>query len=542
MKKSIAWVLVLVLVSGLLTGCGKKEGNTDQAAPEETENQQEATATRDFFPLAEKKELSIWYYFDNDYVTDPNDLYAIQWLEEQTNVHITFQTVTPQEASEKFGLMLASGDYPDILRACNGYYPGGLQKAVREGVAVDLTDLIPKYMPNYQRIRTSDPILERDTKTDDGKLVSIWSVASNRTTPQGEMMWMGIAVRRDWLEELNLPIPVTIADWDTTLRAFKEQYQCEAPLMIPPNGLYSTGSFLTAFGVFPAWYQVDGKVLYGPMQDGYKEYLELMAGWYADGLIDPNFVTNNATVVPPAEYMGTGRAGASENIWNFAADTYKTYGYTQEEDFYLQAVTNPVMNEGDMPENSFITASSLAKEAHVITTNCEDVELALRWMDMWYEEDVMMTTSYGKEGETYVINEDGSVSFTDLIMKDPEYTPQDALKVKWTPGTSNMGLFNWGYFEPLYSNSESFQAEYIWAENSMEKALSNSISMTDEESAEYNSMYTDIKTLVDETTVKYIMGTESLDTFETFREGLRTYGVEHCAELWQAAYERYLAR
>ncbi len=76
----------------------------------------------------------------------------------------------------------------------------------------------------------------------------------------------------------------------------------------------------------------------------------------------------------------------------------------------------------------------------------------------------------------------------------------------------------------------------------MEKALSNSISMTDEESAEYNSMYTDIKTLVDETTVKYIMGTESLDTFETFREGLRTYGVEHCAELWQAAYERYLAR
>jgi len=547
MKKILALVLVLTMAVGMLAGCGTKnetgsDNKTEQTGGEVSGTTEEVVATKDYFPLAEKEELSIWYYFDNNFVTDPNELWAIQWLEEQTNVHVNFQVVTPQEAQEKFGLMLASGDYPDILRGCNGYYPGGMEKAVDEGVAVELTDLIPKYMPNYQAIRTSDAALEKDTKTDEGKLVAIWSVASNLTQPQGEPMWSGLSLRGDWLDELGMEVPTTIAEWDTVLRAFKENYGCEAPLMLAKDGTYTTGAFVTAYGIYPEWYQKDGQIQYGPMQDEYKEYLELMAGWYADGLIDPNFITNDGDILAPGEYMGTGRGGAGGNIWNFAADTYKQYGFTQEEDYYLASVPNPSMNKGELAGNAFVTAKGVAKEAHLITTNCENVELALRWMDMFYEEDVMVATCYGKEGETYVVNEDGSYSYTDVILNNPEYTGMDALKAEWVPGTSNMGLFNWAYYKPLYAGSEAYQAVFEWDKCTLDGALSNSISMTDAESANYATAYTDIKTYVDEMTVKFIMGSEPLDKFEEFRSALEGMGVDDCAKLWQSAYDRYVAR
>ena len=557
MKKVVALLLVMVMAVGLLAGCGNKEkGSSQNDQKQENQNQggkednssNEAdtpsgeVATRDYFPVPEKEELSIWYWFSNSYITDPNELYAFQWLEEQTNVHINFQVVNAAEANEKFGLMLAAGSYPDIIRACNGYYPGGLEKSVTDGVAIELTDLIPEHMPNYERIRHSSELLEKNTKTDDGKLVGIWSIASNNLEPQGEMMWTGLVVRRDWLDELNMEAPITIADWDTVLYAFKENYNCEAPLMLAKDGVNTTGAFLTAYGVYPEWYQVDGKILYGPMQDGYKEYLELMARWYADGIIDPNFVTNDGDIASPNEYMGTGRAGAGGTIWNYAADAYKTQGFTDDEDFYLEAVPSPVLNEGEHAGNAFVSASSVTKEAHVITSSCKNVELALRWMDMWYEDDVTLVCSYGKEGESYVVNADGTYSFTEEVMKTPDYSPMDALKVKWTPTNSDMGLFNWAYYEPLYSDSESFQAEYVWNQDDMKDSISTSVSMTEAENNEYSTLYTDIKTLVDEMTVKFIMGSEPLDNFDSFRDGLKTYGVERCAELWQAAYDRYLAR
>ena len=33
----------------------------------------------------------------------------------------------------------------------------------------------------------------------------------------------GLVLRADWLKELNLPVPETIEQWETTLRAFKEK-------------------------------------------------------------------------------------------------------------------------------------------------------------------------------------------------------------------------------------------------------------------------------------------------------------------------------
>ena len=43
---------------------------------------------------------------------------------------------------------------------------------------------------------------------------------------------MGMAMRKDWLDELGLDVPVTYDDWHNVLTAFKEQKGATAPLWI----------------------------------------------------------------------------------------------------------------------------------------------------------------------------------------------------------------------------------------------------------------------------------------------------------------------
>ncbi len=43
------------------------------------------------------------------------------------------------------------------------------------------------------------------------------------------------------------------------------------------------------------FFQMDGKVFYGPARQGWKDYLTLMNRWYQKGLIDVDYMTGNST-------------------------------------------------------------------------------------------------------------------------------------------------------------------------------------------------------------------------------------------------------
>ena len=115
------------------------------------------------------------------------------------------------------------------------------------------------------------------------------------------MVFQGPIVRKDFLDKVGLPVPVTIDDWYTTLKAFKEK---------DPNGngkaddipltlfLYTTGqfdifkgasAFIGAWNTTYNFYQENGTVKYGPLDSQFKDFLATMAKWYKEGLIDPDF-------------------------------------------------------------------------------------------------------------------------------------------------------------------------------------------------------------------------------------------------------------
>ena len=83
-------------------------------------------------------------------------------------------------------------------------------------------------------------------------------------------------------------MPETIDDWTEVLTAFKEQKGATAPL----TGVGLPQSFVGAFDVGYNWYIEGGQVQYGPLQSGYKEYLQTLNQWYESGLMDRDMASN----------------------------------------------------------------------------------------------------------------------------------------------------------------------------------------------------------------------------------------------------------
>ena len=555
-KKIVAMLLCVVMVLSTMSACAKsgtekasESKDTATATPaasgDATTTDASPAADTWTWPLKEKKELNIWIVWENQYVEKPEDLIAIQQIEKNTNVHINWTAVASAEAKEKFSLMIASGEYPDIIRGAETYYSGGLTKMKDDGISLDLTDLVDKNMPNYSALRKSNSKLLKDTMTDDGKIVSIYTLASNQGEIMGERVWGGPSFRKDWLDEVGLAVPTTMDEWYAALTAVKAKHpDCEAPLMAGKNATNMYGAFTSAYGVLPEFYNDNGKVKYGPAEAGYKQWVQTFADWYKEGLIDPNFVSNDATVFNKGDFIGSGKAAASPMIWGYTADVLKSMGYTTDEKYWLSAAPYPVLKTGDTPEGAFAT-SELVKETTVITSSCKDVELAMRYLDYNYTKECMMLNSLGIEGESYVKNSDGTYSLSDSLkakVTDGTYPTAATALSTYTLGTSSFGLYNWGMFDAMYEGNKATEAYDVWNTTKYDLMLPPCMTMTEEESQEYASLYTSIQTLVQENTVKFIMGTESMDQYDSFVEQLHTFGIDRCIELKQAALDRYNAR
>ena len=52
----------------------------------------------------------------------------------------------------------------------------------------------------------------------------------------------------------------------------------------------------------------------------------------------------------------------------------------------------------------------------------------------------------------------------------------------------------------------------------------------------------EINTYTDQMILKFFIGDESLDAFDSYREQLQKMNIERAIEIQQAAYDRYLAR
>ena len=585
MKKTFALLLAIAMLWGLLSGCGSgstpevpvSETNTvassapiskdavsaiEKEMPATTESTVESLAedTNDYepqinFPGSDTAQL----HYSNTYTLPISeegatitwmrnqlnlmgplgelgldtlqDLDAIKELQKRTGITIEYTELDFWTAQEKMNIALASGDYPALISDLS--YTGGNLGALEDGIIVDLTDKLPDLSPNYQYLIDSNPEIAPIFRND-GKVLCYQSPYENFVENQG------LVIRQDWLDEQGLALPTTYDQMFETLKTFRDAYSTSTAIYFNSdcniNGLtvgydvavFSAGGTATSL----PYYAVDGVVHCSLIEDGYRDFLKEMNKWYNEGLFNKNF--GSIAYDPMGGELAELQANGTVGVWCTSGEGIGNI--TQD----VSCVPNLVQNEGDMDHQ---TSTSLVTDSTntYVTSCCEDVETAMKFLDYLYSEDGILFYNYGFEGIDYTLDENNTPRFTDAVINNEygvDVTNMLRIRRPYTLCSSLMILYATAEFNTDLKN----EAWEVWSSN-IDGAyyIPSNVSMNAEETQTSSYYVADIVTYASQMIPQFIAGDVSLDEWDAFVAKLKEMNIETCIEAEQSAYDRCMA-
>jgi putative aldouronate transport system substrate-binding protein len=283
-------------------------------------------------------------------------------------------------------------------------------------------------------------------------------------------------------------------------------------------------------------FYMDGKtVKFGPIQPAYKEYLAEMRKWYAEGLLDPDFVSQDQKGFE-AKVVGN-RAASYAGLVN--GHMGKFMGLKNSDpDFSLVGLPFPVgpagKSYGDRNWNS--TGQGIA-----VSEKCANKAAAMKWGDYMYTQDGIMLSNFGLEGLTYKMA-NGRPVYTDLIMKNPDKLPVINALSKYLLVSSNGVLVQIeDSFRAMHDKRQQEASEGYM--NSTDSALVMPPTQPAPKQAEVLAgKMNDVYTYVDEMLNKFVMGAAPLEDFDKYVATIRKMGIDEAAAIWQDAVDKYSKR
>lgn len=569
MKKTLAILLTLAMLLCVLSACGNSAETPTEAPATEAPAAPDAPPAEEppaeeppadepagepqsaiAFPLEESETLTFWHDYDPrmmsyvdsaDYADVPINIMA----EEATNVVIEHQLTSMDSESEQFNMMVASSSYPDMIKKATNLYTKGAIAALDDDVIIDLVPYLDDYAPNFLAALDLVDGYIKDASTDDGRIPTFISVFAAGQDPS-----QGLWVRTDLLEKAGLEIPRTYDELTNVMKVL-QQNGVEEPLYINPTGVLPNDLLAAGYGVavdmnFGAgaaatepFYQVDGKVKFGALEDGWIDYVGMVHGWYADGLISSDFISNTGNAMSPdfQSVVTTGKTAI------FVAPTMiiemlAQFGKDANPDFTIQAIPDITKTPGEKTHFGLYNVTA-ATEGVSISSSCENAELAAAWCNYWYTEKGQLLAKWGEEGLTYEIV-DGEPQWTEFITHNPDGIDKMTMTSLYT---MNVGSISYIATDTFGMADWAVDALSTWAEyNDDAWDIPATASFTSEESETYGSIMGEVSTYYNQMILKFITGAEDLSGYEAFKQQLIDMGIETCIEMKQASLDRYLAR
>jgi putative aldouronate transport system substrate-binding protein len=531
--KATKWsgiLLATALVVTSLSACSS--GNTNEGGSKATNkpsNSTQAPKGTDAPPALTN--LTYFAKLSNEAAATMSNLSehkGMQELERRTGVKVKYEHAPAGEGQDMqaLNLMIASGKYTDIIDFNWLTIPGGPEKALKDGVIIPLNDLIEEHAPNLKKILDENPDVKKQITTDGGVIYAFPDLSIDPRT----LTFVGPVIRQDWLDKLNLSMPTTIDEWTTVLKAFKEQdpngngKPDEIPFH-PDNGwwLKETSFLLGAWGVGYNWYLEDGKVKYGALEPGFKEYINLLRGWYKDGLMDKEFATTDLQLFD-AKMTGE-QMGSSVVLAGGGVGKYNQLMAEKNSSYKLIGTPLPVLNKGDTPQFGQRDHVFKGMSTAITSSNKNPIE-TVKYLDYRYSEEGGLLLTFGIEGESYNMV-DGYPTYSELITNNPDGLPMSHALAQYMVQFPKLGdvRFNEQY---SWKTQELKDSVANWSAPTNEKKLPP-ITPSPEESQKLAS-------------IKFIMGAESMDNYDKFINQLKQMKIEEAIVINQAALDRYNAR
>lgn len=519
MKKSMALILAAALAAGAFAEGGKEQ------APKASGG---------------KVPLSVWTVIAAEIPLTPESIDAWNVIEAKTGTDLSWKFVSSlsEVKDQQFNLMMASGDIADIV----AYYEGSgghtaIEKLGSEGAFVPLEDLIAKHAPNLKKVILDDPAVRAAVTAPDGHIYYVPMLSALNAA-------RGWFIRKDWLDKLGLVAPKTTEELYKVLVAFRDRdpngngRKDEIPMLARRRGddwLYNLSALSYAFDAETDWVLRNGKIVYGPSERQYKDFLAYIARLYGEKLIDPEILTRKGN--PRDELLAQNIAGSLHDWFASTADL-NTKLSPSIPGFNLRHFAPPV-GTAKKPYTRIQQSKVRADGGWSISVRNKYPVETIKMMDFVYSPEGVLLTNFGVEGKTYRMA-DGKPVYTEAITKNPAGLGMHESLV--TNGAQwKIGMIQSIDYEKQFANAVATEARLDYMNNYIVEEFPL-LSFTPEEAEVVKDKYTQIKALASEMSARIMVGAVQVADFDVTVAEMRKVGLEELTRIYQAAYDRKMKK
>ena len=454
-----------------------------------------------------------------------------QQLQERTGVQIEFQHVTDSgsNSTEAFNILVASGDYPDIIQYKWISYPGGPAAAIADKVIIPLNDVFEKYCPNITAFLEEHPDIAKMISTDDGTYYCFPFLRGTSYENNPLLFSEGWVWRKDLLDKAGLDVPETPEELYEALVAFKEM-GIEMPLSLRKehvSRVLGPGFDSYAETAGNSFYVEDGVVKNGFIEPQRKEYLKFTNKLYEEGLLDNDYLSVDKNKL--GVNVLNGLCGAAYAPGGSGIGTWLPA--MRQSDPTVELVSSRPLSPEKGRLSKFAKMNNIydaSGSSSAITTACDNIEAVARFLDYAYSEEGMMFDNFGVEGDTYTMI-DGYPTYTDKVVPTSEdgltsegYTISQALSMYTRTYATGGYIQDPRYIEQYYSLPELQEAIKLWSQTDFGKYMYPPATTTTEEASELAQIMNNIETFTDEMETKFITMLAGIPILNSFTISVST--------------------
>ena len=237
-------------------------------------------------------DISVGHTVSKDRVPEKRPALYSETILEKFGIRFAYEDIPGEEFIDKMNLLFATGEYPDYIDSVNGGpRTADYNRWANDGLMRrfdDKLDKVPEYMKQWTDAQWETTYAFN--KAADGYLYTL----PHKNKRDASMNWI---YKKSAFDAIGLEFPTTKDELTNVLKTLKREYSDFIGIVnrAGPNGVWSRMGtmFRTSGGFFVAYDGPHDRLTYGPTMDNFRDLMIYTNMLWKEGLIDPEFATNN---------------------------------------------------------------------------------------------------------------------------------------------------------------------------------------------------------------------------------------------------------